>query len=95
MIAGASAVPLKLKKVNSPKIEVAQASYKIGLQFRHLYLLVAFWPESTLFTIARGLHVPVFPRSRPWAKYSGEFVVGDGAVDQLAAFTRSLGLFFE
>ena len=82
------------RRVSIP-IEVAQVSYKIGLQFRHLYLLVAFWPESALFTIARGLHIPVFPPGRPWAKYSGEVVVGDGAVDQLAVFTRSLGLYFE
>jgi hypothetical protein len=76
-------------------IEVAQASYKIGLQFRHLYFLVAYWPEPALFAMATGLHIPIFPRSRPWRKYSGEFVVGDGPVDQLAVFCRSLGLFFE
>jgi hypothetical protein len=82
------------RRISIP-IEVAQVSYKIGLQFRHLYLLVAFWPESALFTIARGLHIPVFPPGRPWAKYSGEFVVGDGPVDQLALFSRALGLYFE
>ena len=82
------------RRVRIP-IEVAQVSYKIGLQFRHLYLLVAFWPESALFTIASGLHIPVFPPGRPWAKYSGEFVIGNGPVDQLALFSRALGLYFE
>ena len=71
-------------------IEVAQVSYKISLQFRHLYLLVAFWPESALFTRARGLHIAISTRPA-LAKY-GEFVVGDGPVDQLAVFCRSLGL---
>jgi hypothetical protein len=76
-------------------IEVARESYKIALQFHHLYLLVAFWPESALFTMRRGMHTPVFPPTRSWATYLGEFIEGDGPVDRLAVFCRSLGLWFE
>jgi hypothetical protein len=77
--------------------EVAQSSYKIGLQFRHLNLLVAFWPNPrSVFILARGLHTPVFPQPKyPQPKYSANFTVGDGPVDQLAVFCRSLALWID
>jgi hypothetical protein len=74
--------------------EVAQASYKIGLQFRHLYLLIAFWPNPrSVFMLAKGLHTPVFSQPKcSWPKYSVDFTVGNSPVDQLVVFCRSLAL---
>jgi hypothetical protein len=40
--------------------------YKIGLQFRHLSLLVACWPDATSrFVVACGVHVPIWPAPLP------------------------------
>ena len=35
-------------------------SYKLGLQFKHLYLVTAFWPQfNTQYALAHNIHVPI------------------------------------
>ena len=75
--------------------ETPDGAYKIGLQFRHLYLLAAFWPNvKSALTLFKGLHVPIFPTAQdPWPDYSiGDPIVGDGPVDRLAVFTKWLAV---
>jgi hypothetical protein len=43
--------------------------YKIGLQFRYLLLLVAYWPGHTQYLLAAGLHVPLWPTDGFYASY--------------------------
>ena len=75
-----------------PEIEVPAESpgeaYKIGLQFRHLYLLVAFWPNTECaFTRVLGTHLPIFPRhAEPQPVYLKYLRLGNGSLDQLAKF---------
>lgn len=69
-------------------------AYKIGLQFRHLYLLVAFWPDpSSLFIPVRNLHIPLLPgRSDSDVNFTAELTVGSGPIDRLIVFANSLGV---
>ena len=69
-------------------------AYKIGLQFRHVYLLAAFWPDQkSLFTLAKGLEISVITANQAdWPTYSADFTVGDGPVDRLALFCKTLGI---
>lgn len=69
-------------------------AYKIGLQYRGLYLLVAYWPNlSSLFARVRDMHVRLVPSGdSPEAEYSADLVIGDGPIDRLAAFTNSLAV---
>ncbi len=80
----------EMKIPDEPPVE----AYKIGLQFRHLYLLTAFWPsQKSLFTLARGLHIPVISTSQEeWPDYSTDLTVGEGLLDQLDLFCNSLAL---
>jgi|SRR5882672_381726 len=69
-------------------------AYKIGLQFRNLYLLTAFWPDpASLLTVAEGLHHPIFPPQdsleyRPF----DDFTVDEGPIAQLQMFTNWLAV---
>src|SRR2546426_3397610 len=75
--------------------ETPQEAYKVGLQFRHLYLLTAFWPnQKSVLTLAKDLHIPIFPPGHDgWPDYSiDDLTAGDGPVDQLALFTKWLAV---
>ena len=70
-------------------------AYKVGLQFRNLYLVTAFWPNAkSALTLEKDLHVPIFPTDQDeWPDYSiGDLSVGDGPFDQLALFTKWLAV---
>lgn len=81
-----------------PDLEVSHETpaeaYKIGLQFRHLHLLTAFWPDpKSLFTLAKGLGISVITANQAdWPAYSADFTVGEGPVDRLALFCKTLGI---
>jgi hypothetical protein len=74
--------------------ESPREAYKIGLQFRHLYLLVAFWPNTECaFTRVLGTHLPVFPRrAEPQPVYLKYLRLGNGLIDQLAEFCNWLAI---
>jgi hypothetical protein len=69
-------------------------AYKIGLQFRHLYLLTAFWPDpKSVLTLLKGVHVPILLTGQdPVPDYSKDFPVGDGPIDELAEFCKWLAV---
>jgi hypothetical protein len=78
----------------TPPSETPAGAYKIGLQFRHLYLLVAFWPtEPVAFTLVRAMHRRLFPAADgPDPDYSPTLVICDGPVDRLKAFADWLAV---
>ena len=80
----------RMKVPDEPPAE----AYKIGLQFRHLYLLTAFWPDpKCALTLLKGLHIPIFPTGQdPLPDYSKDIPVGDGPIDQLAEFCKWLAV---
>lgn len=68
-------------------------AYKIGLQFRHLYLLTAFWPDlESRLTLVTGVHTAIIPTDSRYLEYPAEVSCGDGPVDRLAAFCKSLAV---
>lgn len=69
-------------------------AYKLGLQFRHLYFLTAFWPNpKSVLTLVKALHIPVFPVSQnSWPDYSIDLTFGEGPIDQLALFAKCLAV---
>ncbi len=73
--------------------DTASKSYKIGLQFRHLYLVAAFWtnPNSS-FTLAKGIHTPLLCSKDRCLHYKFKARVGDGPFDRIALFCKTLGL---
>jgi hypothetical protein len=75
-------------------ISKAAGSYKIGLQFKHLYLLTAFWPEFSAETVlTAGAHIPIWPmRSDPWTVWSYEGPATEHVIGKLIDFTDSLAL---
>ena len=42
-------------------VETPVGSYKVGLQFRHLYLLVAYWPDAHSRFLIRPWYFPLWP----------------------------------
>jgi hypothetical protein len=73
--------------------ETPDAAYKIGLQFGHLYLLTAFWPDAgSPLALAKDAHTPIIPTGHNWGEYPGEVAFGDGPVDRLAAFCKALAV---
>lgn len=70
------------------------AAYKIGLQFQHLYLLVAFWPNpASVFMRVRNMHIRLIPRGEEFdPEYPIQVNVGDGPIDRLAAFANWLAV---
>jgi hypothetical protein len=79
----------------TPSSQSPGAAYKIGLQFRHLYLLVAFWPlHGAAFAGVQGMHHQIFP-PRTGAHvlaYDASFSIGDGPIDRLKAFADWLAV---
>src|ERR1044072_5362008 len=69
-------------------------AYKVGLQFRHLYLLTAFWPNPrSILTVVKDLHIPILPAGQDGLPdYSLDLTVGDGPVDRIALFTKWLAV---
>jgi hypothetical protein len=75
--------------------ETPKAAYKVGLHFRHLYLLVASWPNPTsLLTRLRNLHLRVFPAGEgadPDYAVVG-LAVPVSPIDRLVAFANGLAV---
>jgi hypothetical protein len=68
-------------------------AYKVGLQFRHLYLLVAFWSPSAQFCVAENVHVPIWSvAQRSWRPNPQQFPLRANPVGMLAQFADSLAL---
>lgn len=66
-------------------------AYKIGMQFKHLYLLVVFWPNPNSTFMLMPFHTPVVPiTGPPWPVFSGRVPVGSGPIDTLVGFTNWL-----
>lgn len=73
--------------------ETPEGAYKIGLQFGHLYLVTAFWPDlESPLTLIKGIHAPIIPTGHQWIEHPGEIQHGDGPVDRLAAFCKALAV---
>ena len=74
--------------------ESPDEAYKLGLQLRHLYLLVAYWPVPTSeLALVRGEHVPIHPAEpREWWTYDAVLPVGDGEIDRLLTFCNALAV---
>jgi hypothetical protein len=72
----------------------SDTAYKVGLQYRKLYLLVAFWPDAAAeFVRHDALHSRLVPRVVPAETlYSRELAIGGGPIDRLAAFTDALAV---
>lgn len=72
------------------------ASYKIGLQFRHLLLLVAYWPEEkSEMILSTGIHIPLWPQNEFYlSRFETEFQSLDPAdpATLLDRFCRSLSV---
>jgi hypothetical protein len=75
-------------------VQKAAGSYKIGLQFKYLYLLTVFWPEpSAEIVLTAGVHIPIWPmKSDPWTVWSYEGPATDHVIGKLIDFTDSLAL---
>jgi len=69
-------------------------SYKIALQFRHLMLLTAYWPDpDTDFVIAAGVHFPLWPvRQIYFSCVPPEPMKTTGSAAQLDMFCRTLAV---
>jgi hypothetical protein len=70
-------------------------AYKIAIQYRHLNLLVAYWPhEPSQFAIAAGFHVPVWPRHALFfpSYVNSRLVPLGSSLPALKAFAESLAV---
>lgn len=68
-------------------------AYKIGLQYRNLHLLVAFWPNQTsMLTRVTGMHVRLFPHDARDLEYAFPSPSGNGPKHVLKVFTEWLGV---
>jgi hypothetical protein len=73
----------------------APEAYKVGLQFRALYLLVAFWPDPMSSLIPhKDMHLQLLPLGPGDAWYRVPIHVGSGRIDRLAAFANSLAVWY-
>jgi hypothetical protein len=69
------------------------AAYKIGLQYRSLYLLVAFWPSpASVFVRVTNMHIRLIPQQKVDPEYAIQLTTGVGPIDRLAAFANWLGV---
>ena len=75
--------------------EVPRDAYKLGLQFKHLYLVTAFWPKfNTQYALAHNIHVPIWPiRKQPWDVWPANLILSTDSVAALAELMQSLLLF--
>jgi hypothetical protein len=69
-------------------------AYKIGLQFRSLYLLVAYWPTTPSSMVrVTGLHCRLDENaSTPDLEYELDLQVADAPISRLAAFASTLAV---
>jgi hypothetical protein len=70
-------------------------SYKTAMQFRHLLLLVAYWPEEhTDFMLAASVHIPLWPQREIYFTHHRQFAPlnAQDPAAQLDDFSRSLGV---
>jgi hypothetical protein len=68
-------------------------AYKVGLQYRNLYLLVAFWPDpNSTLTRAVGMHLRLFPLDGPDPEYEFPIPKGEGPIHRIKVFTEWLGV---
>ena len=71
--------------------ESPDEAYEIGMQFKHLYLLVVFWPNPNSTFMLMPFHTPDLPITVPtWPVFPGRIQVGAGPVDMLVGFTNWL-----
>jgi hypothetical protein len=72
-----------------------RGGYKIGLQFRRLFLSVAHWPHSNWsFLLGAGMHMPVWPLQGNWPAYQvNEELILHDSYRTLRAFNRLLAIF--
>lgn len=77
-----------------PAGEVPRDAYKLGLQFKHLYLITAFWPKTNVqYSVAEHFHVPIWPiRKRPWGLWQSNLTLSNDSVAALAELMQSLVL---
>jgi len=75
--------------------EVPRDAYKLGLQFKHLYLVTAFWPKTnTQYALAHNIHVPIWPiRKQHWRVWPSHLILSGDSVPALAELMQSLLLF--
>jgi hypothetical protein len=74
--------------------ELENRSYKIGIQLKHLLLLVAYNPSPNyVFVYWKGIHVPLYPMRGPvvWEVKNDSFEWND-SINALFQFHFSLGL---
>jgi hypothetical protein len=71
-----------------------KGAHKVGLQFRHLYLLIALWPDPTsVLTRIPGVHTRLMPGPEaPDAEYPMAAELGSSPIAILEAFTNGLGV---
>lgn len=54
-------------------------AYKIGVQYKHIYFVVAYWPQQpNILAIPAGIHIPIWPRRRFWPCYVNTSRIGFG-----------------
>jgi hypothetical protein len=74
-------------------LEPPEDSYKIVVQYRHLYLLVAHWPPPAQFIRSDAMHVRVLPRRDADLIWEINLTpVADGPIGRLQAFAVGLGV---
>lgn len=74
-------------------VETPAAAYKIGLQYRNLYLVVAFWPDPmSVLARATRMHVRVFPLDAPDFEWGVRIPEIAGPIGRLKVFTEWLGV---
>jgi hypothetical protein len=74
--------------------EIPADAYKIVIQFRHLYLLVAFWPNrKSIFLVLKRLHIRLWPAEERDGDYDAEvIVIPPGPVSRSLAFGNALAI---
>jgi hypothetical protein len=68
-------------------------SFKIAFQLRGLLLLIAFNPiETFLYTMCRGIHVPLWPKRCPVGYYDHDDFPWNDSIEAIYAFHAGVGL---
>jgi hypothetical protein len=74
-------------------VHTPAGAYKIGLQYRRLHLLVAFWPNSkSALTRVKGIHTRVLPTMGPDKEYQLSVPGSAGPLGHLKPFTEWLAV---
>jgi hypothetical protein len=69
-------------------------AYKLGVQFKHLYLCVIYWPGSDpRYALAAGLHVPIWPATALlWPSYLPQVPPQEDSVGWLRLFVETVAI---